>query len=167
METDEVRGDKVFYFYLGTDESEDFEKLEIRYLPETENANQFFENNPNCYNTDSAKEAIEHFNIVIRKNKMTFPNKKDEAFDKLSLDYEEVTDFRTTLNSLLAEMPNSEALQNVILFPAWAPDTHYVAGERIRYDNTLYRVIQTHISQPDWLPNIVTSLFTPIILEAE
>lgn len=123
--------------------------------------------NEDFYKTDSIKDAIQHFDLYIKDGTFHITTPESIAMNGLLLSKEEVATFRTTLNSLLAEMPNSEALQNVILFPTWAPNTHYNAGDRIRYDNTLYRVTQSHISQPDWLPTIVTSLFTPIILETE
>ena len=154
------------YYFQTKSEDEGYVTLMVMYAPSQEFLEQELKNS-NCYYSDSIEDAIKHFNIQIKDGSFYIPNKDEEALKSIGVAANESKDFRTTLNSLLAEMPNSEALQNVILFPTWAPDTHYVAGERIRYDNTLYRVIQTHISQPDWLPNIVTSLFTPIILEAE
>lgn len=35
-------------------------------------------------------------------------------------------------------------------------------GERVRYENKLYRILIDHISQSDWIPNQTFSLYTEI-----
>jgi len=37
----------------------------------------------------------------------------------------------------------------------------YKAGDKVVYNEILYKVIQAHTSQTDWAPDISTSLFTP------
>ena len=52
------------------------------------------------------------------------------------------------------------------IFPAFDPDGHaYKTGNKIRYNNKTYKVLQDHTSQPDWTPDVAVSLFAEIINE--
>lgn len=46
------------------------------------------------------------------------------------------------------------------LYDEWQIGKTYIVGEYVRYNNTLYKVIQGHTSQADWTPDITASLFT-------
>ena len=47
------------------------------------------------------------------------------------------------------------------LYPPYAPDTAYQPGDIISYGNILYKVVQSHTSQSDWLPTETPALYTP------
>ena len=49
-----------------------------------------------------------------------------------------------------------------MLFPAWHAGRSYTAGDRVRYKGVLYRVVQAHVSQADWLPDVVPALYQKI-----
>lgn len=53
-----------------------------------------------------------------------------------------------------------ESLQG--LYDEWQADKAYIAGEYTKYNNTLYKVIQGHTSQADWLPDTTASLYTEV-----
>lgn len=56
-----------------------------------------------------------------------------------------------------------DALKAIELFPAWEDGIEYVADSRIRYNEKLWRVRQTHISQIQYPPSIDTAaLYTEI-----
>lgn len=61
-------------------------------------------------------------------------------------------------------MPH-DALQAPTLFPAWATGTSYSTNERIEYGGTLYRCVQTHTSQADWVPPATSALWVVVSLE--
>lgn len=48
------------------------------------------------------------------------------------------------------------------LYDEWQMNKAYVAGDYIRHDNMLYKVIQGHTSQAEWLPDITASLYTVV-----
>lgn len=48
------------------------------------------------------------------------------------------------------------------LYDEWQTDKAYVSGDYIRHNNILYKVIQGHISQAEWLPDITASLYTVV-----
>ena len=53
------------------------------------------------------------------------------------------------------------------MFKPWQTDTEYAVGERLRYADKLYRVVQAHTSQADWTPDITPALYTDIADPAE
>lgn len=62
-------------------------------------------------------------------------------------------------------MSDERALDAVELFPAWVSDTIYAQDERIRYNDTLYKCLQLHTSQPDWTPDVAVSLWVRVYIE--
>lgn len=71
--------------------------------------------------------------------------------------------------SFVAEgFTDEQALQVPVLYPEWFGDSvSYQAGERIRYQNILYKVLQTHTSQETWTPDNSPSLFTQVLIPDE
>lgn len=59
------------------------------------------------------------------------------------------------------------ALEAVALYPAWAPGVEYIADQRVRYGDKLYRVVQAHTSQADWTPDKTPALFTEVAKPGE
>lgn len=73
-------------------------------------------------------------------------------------------ELRKQIEVLAMTTDDERALQCTELFPAWSGDgIYYVAGERIRYEGTLYKVLQAHTSQHTWPPSIASSLFTEVL----
>ena len=60
---------------------------------------------------------------------------------------------------------DEDALQAVELFPQWVIDHAYAVDERLQYNGVLYRVVQAHISQADWTPDITPALFVVVSLD--
>jgi chitodextrinase len=50
------------------------------------------------------------------------------------------------------------------VYPTWKPDVEYKAGDRVLYNNILYKVVTTHTSQNDWAPIIAPSLFAKVLI---
>ncbi|ERL64061.1 hypothetical protein L248_1708 [Schleiferilactobacillus shenzhenensis LY-73] len=52
------------------------------------------------------------------------------------------------------------------MWPTWsASAVKYTKGQIVSYDGHLYRVVQDHTSQADWLPGNAPSLFAPITID--
>lgn len=47
-------------------------------------------------------------------------------------------------------------------FEEYRIPSNYFVGNIFRYGNQLYRVVQNHISQNDWIPSSTPALYTPI-----
>ena len=50
------------------------------------------------------------------------------------------------------------------LYPTWKIDTQYSVGDRILYNEVLYKVLISHTSQADWTPDVAPSLFAKVLI---
>ena len=64
-----------------------------------------------------------------------------------------------------AVQDDAESLELIELFPAYRVGVAYVVGDRFRYDRKLYRVVQAHTSQADWVPDGTPALYTVVSVE--
>lgn len=71
---------------------------------------------------------------------------------------------RPIIENLAASLDDENALEAVELFPKWKVDTAYAIDDRVRYDDVLYKVLQTHTSQADWTPDIAVSLYVKVLI---
>ena len=71
------------------------------------------------------------------------------------------------LDSTLSVMDDNVAVDFIPLFPVWVAGIECIAGERLQYEDKLYRVVQTHTSQEGWEPPNVPALFTEIAKPGE
>lgn len=68
-------------------------------------------------------------------------------------------------------LPDDYALEVSALYDEWnAGQTYYgpdqetgYAGDRIRYRGILYKVLQGHVSQADWTPDVTPSLYAKVL----
>ena len=70
--------------------------------------------------------------------------------------------FREFIEKGATSLTDTEALEAVALFPAWAVGVAYAKDERVQYDGKLYKVVQAHTSQADWTPDKTPALFTEV-----
>lgn len=59
---------------------------------------------------------------------------------------------------------DEQALAAPALYPTWRTDTVYEVGNRVLYDETLYKVLQAHTSQATWTPDVSASLFAKVLI---
>ncbi len=75
---------------------------------------------------------------------------------------------RTIIEQASSSLSDETALKAVELFPTWnGKGTAYAANLRLRYGCKLYRVVQTHTSQPDWRPDSTPALYTEVAVPGE
>lgn len=72
-------------------------------------------------------------------------------------------ELRAIIENMATGLTDEEALYAPELYPNWAPEQTYNVGERVRFDGTLYRVIQTHDAQAEWTPAAAPSLFAEVL----
>lgn len=72
---------------------------------------------------------------------------------------------RKQIEKQAANMDDVEALTYSSLFPSWQPDgVSYATGDRMRFDNVLYKVQQDHVSQESWTPDKTPSLYAEVLI---
>jgi len=118
--------------------------------------------------TDSVQEALEYFNLYVRDHTIYERTGESEVLAKLGANsQEELTEIRETLDNLLNEFDDETASEYKVLFKNWEPDIQVTQGERYKYNNVLYKVLQSHTTQRGWEPEIATSLFAVILTSQE
>ena len=50
------------------------------------------------------------------------------------------------------------------MFERWNPGVSYKAGQIRKYEDKLYKIIQDHTSQTDWLPSNTPTLYDPLVI---
>lgn len=80
-----------------------------------------------------------------------------------------VAKIKNLLREKVAEQTDKEALENIELFPTWQSKigVQVEQGERLYYDDKLYKVQQTHTPQEDWRPDTAASLYVQVIAETD
>lgn len=73
--------------------------------------------------------------------------------------------FRRFIELMSENATDEEALDNILAFPKWEVGKEYVKDERIRYNDVLYKVLQSHTSQADWAPDIAVSLYVRVSID--
>lgn len=71
---------------------------------------------------------------------------------------------RAAIETAAASLADETALEVVELYPIWKPDMNLTAGDRVRHEGILYRVLQDHTSQADWAPDVAPSLFARVLI---
>lgn len=54
------------------------------------------------------------------------------------------------------------ALEYAVLYTDWKVGKEFIVGERVEFEDRLYKVITAHTAQETWAPNLTPALFEPI-----
>lgn len=74
---------------------------------------------------------------------------------------------RSVIEQLSVNLDDEQAVEVVELFPTWRVGTEYKIGDRVRYLDVLYKVLQNHTSQADWTPDTAVSLFAKVLIPSK
>lgn len=69
---------------------------------------------------------------------------------------------RVLMEQTATELTDTEALEGIELFPKWKTDETYLIGERVRFEDTLYKCLMNHTSQETWTPPVSPSLWVRV-----
>lgn len=78
---------------------------------------------------------------------------------------QEALEYRRKIETAAAQQSDELALESIELFPKWEAGISVTAGDRYQYNGVLYRVVQSHMTQSDWTPDITQALWTVVSLE--
>ena len=73
--------------------------------------------------------------------------------------------FRRSIEQAAALQTDEAALENIHLYPSWVPDIPVVKDERYRYNDALYKCVQSHTTQTDWTPDKTPALWTEVSVD--
>lgn len=125
------------------------------------------ETSENYFAGDSIEEAMKHFNLYLKGYEMYVKTEDEKAIEKLGIKTEDAAEFRSTVNEIIGTLSDEQAIAAPVLFPVWQADVAYKAGDRVRYEGKLYKVLQDHNSQLDWEPISAPSLFASLLTDKE
>lgn len=82
---------------------------------------------------------------------------------------EVVAKVKQLLQQQVVQQTDEEALENIELFPTWQSKIGIQVnqGDRLYFDDKLYKVMQTHTPQEDWRPDTTASLYTQVVIESD
>lgn len=71
---------------------------------------------------------------------------------------------RPLIEKASISLDDVDALEAIQLFPRWNDSAKYEADDRVRFQNVLYKCLQSHIAQPTWTPITAPSLWTKVLI---
>lgn len=74
---------------------------------------------------------------------------------------------KEALDELLPILTDEQAEIVTNMYPDWTIDISYTIGERVKYEDKLYRCVQSHTSQEGWEPATTSALWTRTAKENE
>lgn len=80
------------------------------------------------------------------------------------INIEQARKIRSLIEQLSTSLNDEIALEVPQLFPIWKDNKDYNVDDRVRYNDELYRCLQTHSSQLSWNPIDASSLWTKVLI---
>jgi len=73
-------------------------------------------------------------------------------------------EIRRAIEAAAASLDDATALKAPEVFPTWWQGATYSVGDRVRYDDVLYRCLQAHGAQAQWTPDQAPSLWARVLI---
>lgn len=83
------------------------------------------------------------------------------------MDLKRALKLREVISKAMQSVDDTTAAENSLLFPEWEEGVTYTEGFKVRYNDVLYKVLQTHDSQATWNPADAPSLFAKLLIPDE
>ena len=82
-------------------------------------------------------------------------------------EYAIVEKLKQLAQAQVAQQTDEEALNNIELFPTWISKigTQVNQGDRLYFDDKLFKVLQTHTPQEQWRPDSTASLYVQVVAD--
>lgn len=68
---------------------------------------------------------------------------------------EEARAFRAKIERAANHIPEEQVLDSIELFPKWNGEKDYTVGEKVRYNDKLYKCYNAITANPTWTPDMV------------
>lgn len=72
---------------------------------------------------------------------------------------------RKMIERASASLTDIDALTVVELFPHWNDSADYITGDRVSFNNSLFKCLQSHAAQPSWTPDLTPALWSVVTLD--
>ena len=74
---------------------------------------------------------------------------------------------RPYIEKAALSLSDEDALEAVQLFPNWNENAAYLEGDKVNYEGTLYKCLQSHTAQAAWTPTAAPSLWAKVLIPDE
>lgn len=82
----------------------------------------------------------------------------------MNLAGDDLVETKNTYQTKLRSVSDGAALKMTEVFPHWSGNSKdYVKGDKVLYNDVLYKVLQNHTSQEGWTPTSAPSLFAKVL----
>jgi len=78
-----------------------------------------------------------------------------------------VSQLKDLAQAQVSELTDDEAKKVPALFPLWETEKAYTVGDRVWYQESLYKCVQAHTSQSTWNPKDAVSLWANVSEESQ
>lgn len=75
---------------------------------------------------------------------------------------EKARQLRKLIEKASASLDDTEALRGIELFSKWSDSANYEVGDRVRYEDILYKCLTAHDAQSSWTPSDSPSLWVRV-----
>lgn len=72
---------------------------------------------------------------------------------------------RAAMDTACVVLTDEQALDIIVMFPMWSTGAAYAVGDRVQYNRILYKCIQAHTSQSDWMPSATPALWKTVSVD--
>lgn len=103
---------------------------------------------------------------MINRNNVEIALKHyEEAYEVVAgtSDINKATALRASIESIVTNLDDENALDAIELFPAWTAGLECVIGMRLTYNDKLYKCVQAHTTKAAWPPDAAPSLFAEVL----
>ena len=76
-------------------------------------------------------------------------------------------ELRSVIENVMQNEEDAVVIGNMFLLPEWEEGVNYTPGQKIRFGDTVYKVLQAHVSQAGWNPGDTPSLFAKVLIPDE
>lgn len=125
------------------------------------------ESSENYYNGSNVEDAMKYFNMYLKNDELFIKTEDATALDTMGIQKEEATEIRSALDDILSIVADEDVENVKVLFPQWKEEVAYSIGQRVRFGDNVYKVLQAHTSQSDWTPDVAVSLFAALLVDEE
>lgn len=74
---------------------------------------------------------------------------------------------RPYIEKAALSLSDEDAIEAVQLFPNWNANAAYLEGDKVNYEGTLYKCLQSHTAQDAWTPVAAPSLWAKVLIPDE
>lgn len=73
-------------------------------------------------------------------------------------------ELRKIITDQMQNLEDADALKYPELYDRWSVGFDYKKDTKLRFGGVLYKVLQDHKSQADWLPSVTPSLYAEVLI---